>query len=49
MKDEILNEFYDELNKELNNKNYVNSLKELIDSSELDEDSLEELILKEVF
>ena len=44
MKDTFLNEFYKLLENELNNVDYVNSLKTLIESDELNENNLEELI-----
>ena len=44
MKDTFLNEFYKLLENELNNVDYVNSLKTLIESDELNENNIEELI-----
>ena len=44
MKDTFLNEFYEILENEVNNVDYVNSLKELIESNQLNETNLEELI-----
>ena len=44
MKDTFLNEFYKLLENEINNVDYVNSLKTLIESDELNENNLEELI-----
>lgn len=46
MKTKLLNDFYECLEEELN-IDYVNALKELINTDKLDEDSLEKLI-KEV-
>ena len=44
MKDTFLNEFYEILENEVNNVDYVNSLKELIESNQLNETNLKELI-----
>ena len=44
MKDTFLNEFYKLLENEINDVDYVNSLKTLIESDELNENNLEELI-----
>ena len=44
MKDTFLNEYYEILENELNDVDYVNSLKELIESNQLNETNLKELI-----
>ena len=44
MKDTFLNEYYEILENELNDIDYVNSLKELIESNQLNETNLKELI-----
>lgn len=44
MKDTFLNEFYKLLKNEINDVDYVNLLKTLIESDELNENNLEELI-----
>lgn len=44
MKDTFLNEYYEILENELDNVDYVNSLKELIESNQLNETNLKELI-----
>ena len=48
MKDTFLNEFYEILENELNDVDYVNSLKELIESDQLNDTDLEELIKSSV-
>ena len=44
MKDTFLNEFYEILENELKDVYYINSIKELIESDQLNETNLEELI-----
>lgn len=44
MKDTFLNEYYEILENELNDVDYVNSLKELIESNQLNETNLKKLI-----
>ena len=44
MKDTFLNEFYKILENEINNVDYTNSLKQLIESDKFNEKNLEELI-----
>lgn len=45
--DAFLNNFYSQLEKETENFDYVNKLKELIQSDELNENSFESLIKEE--